>query len=145
MTKEEMQELKLVLVDVVETRLARTEEVFDSKLATMQEGLDKRFDGVDKRFDGVDKRFDGMDKRFDSMGKEISEVKEKVTEVDKRLRKLEIKVEHDISKAIKITMEGHAGLNEKMNAVLNVAERVETLEHKMSAVEYYIREQRMTQ
>ena len=138
MTKEEMQELKLVLVDVVETRLARTEEVFDSKLATMQEGLDKRFDGVDKRFDG-------MDKRFDSMGKEISEVKEKVTEVDKRLRKLEIKVEHDISKAIKITMEGHAGLNEKMNAVLNVAERVETLEHKMSAVEYYIREQRMTQ
>jgi hypothetical protein len=45
------------------------------------------------------------------------------------------------NRAINITMEGHAGLNQKMDTVLDVGNRVETPEHKMSAVEYYIKKQ----
>ncbi|MCL1917202.1 MAG: hypothetical protein FWG14_02620 [Peptococcaceae bacterium] len=119
MTKEEMQELKLVLVDVVETRLARTEEVFDSKLAAVRDDLA-------------------------AVRAEMA-TKADLEEVSKRLRKLEFKVEHDMDKAIKVTMDGHAILNHKLDLAIGLESRVETLEHKMSAVEYTIREQRTTQ
>ncbi|MCL1917135.1 MAG: hypothetical protein FWG14_02280 [Peptococcaceae bacterium] len=124
MTKEEMQELKLVLVDVVETRLARTEEVFDSKLTTMEEAMDSKLTAMEK-----------------SLRKDMA-TKADLEEVSKRLRKLEFKVEHDMDKAIKVTMDGHAILNHKLDLAIGLESRVETLEHKMSAVEYTIREQR---
>ena len=125
MTKEEMQELKLVLVDVVETRLARTEEGFDSKLATIMEQMAIKDDLAAVRADMA--------------------TKDDLEEVSKRLRKLEIKVEHNIEKAIQVTMEGHSILNRKLDSALGLENRVEMLEHKMSAVEYYIREQRAPQ
>ena len=125
MTKEEMQELKLVLVDVVETRLARTEEGFDSKLATIMEQMATKDDLAAVRADMA--------------------TKDDLEEVSKRLRKLEIKVEHNIEKAIQVTMEGHSILNRKLDSALGLENRVEMLEHKMSAVEYYIREQRAPQ
>ncbi|MCL1918386.1 MAG: hypothetical protein FWG14_08745 [Peptococcaceae bacterium] len=138
MTKEEMQELKLVLVDVVETRLARTEEGFDSKLATIMEQMATKDDLAAVRADMATKD-DLAAVRADMATKDDLE------EVSKRLRKLEIKVEHNIEKAIQVTMEGHSILNRKLDSALGLENRVEMLEHKMSAVEYYIREQRAPQ
>ena len=136
MTKEEMRELKVVLVDVVETRLARTEETFDSKLTAMEEAMDSKLTALEKSL------------RKDMATKadlEQMATKADLEEVSKRLRKLEFKVEHDIDKAIKVTMDGHAILNHKLDLAIGLESRVETLEHKMSAVEYTIREQRTTQ
>ena len=136
MTKEEMRELKVVLVDVVETRLARTEETFDSKLTAMEEAMDSKLTALEKSL------------RKDMATKadlEQMATKADLEEVSKRLRKLEFKVEHDIDKAIKVTMDGHAILNRKLDLAIGLESRVETLEHKMSAVEYTIREQRTTQ
>ncbi|MCL1918825.1 MAG: hypothetical protein FWG14_10985 [Peptococcaceae bacterium] len=169
MTKEEMQELKVVLVDVVETRLARTEETFDSTLTAMEEAMDSKLTAMEEAMDSkltvmeeaMDSKLTAMEEAMDSkltaleksLRKDMATkadleqmaTKADLEEVSKRLRKLEFKVEHDIDKAIKVTMDGHAILNRKLDLAIGLESRVETLEHKMSAVEYTIREQRTTQ
>ncbi|MCL1852961.1 MAG: hypothetical protein FWF88_08005 [Peptococcaceae bacterium] len=82
-----------------------------------------------------------LDTKLEPIKNNIAEVKEKVDAVDTRLRKLEIKVEHKIDSALKATMEGLAGVTENMHSALNVENRVETLEHKTSAIEFYIKKQ----
>jgi len=65
----------------------------------------------------------------------------KLEELDKKATRTELKLENETNRAIKVTMEGYAGLNQKMDSVLNVEKRVETLEHKVSVIEFYIKQQ----
>ena len=84
---------------------------------------------------------DGVKSELSEVKQKVDAVDAKVDAVDKRLRKLEIKVEHQINSSLKATMEGLAGVTEKMHSVLAVENRVETLEHKTSAIEFYIKKQ----
>lgn len=79
--------------------------------------IDKRFTGIDKRFDAVDKRFDSIDKRFDG--------------VDKRLDAVEQTIHDEIHGLAAMITKGFADLEKR----LDVKERVDTLEKKMTKVE----------
>jgi phage shock protein A len=96
---------------------------------------------MDKRFDSVETQLTEVKEKVDSVDTRLTVVEEKVDSVDTRLRKLEIKVEHKIDNSLRAMMEGLAGVTENMQSVLNVENRVETLEHKTSAIDFYIKKQ----
>lgn len=53
--------------------------------------------------------------------------------------KINTTIENKIDRSIKITMEGHTDLNRKLDKNLGLDNRVETLEDKVSALEYVIK------
>ncbi|MCL1853767.1 MAG: hypothetical protein FWF88_12175 [Peptococcaceae bacterium] len=122
LTKEDMQTMKAMMEEVV------------APIKTDLDGVKSELSEVKQKVDAVDAKVDAVDAKVDA-------VDAKVDAVDKRLRKLEIKVEHQINSSLKATMEGLAGVTEKMHSVLAVENRVETLEHKTSAIEFYIKKQ----
>ena len=52
--------------------------------------------------------------------------------------KINTTINHEIDRSIKVTMEGHTDLNRKLDKTLGLENRVETLEDKMTAVEFAI-------
>lgn len=74
----------------------------------------------------------------------ISPINGELTKINGRLTKIEIKIENEVDRSVKVTMEGHTDLNRKMDKALALENRVETLENKMSAVEYVLQNNEQT-
>lgn len=64
---------------------------------------------------------------------------DKIPNIENRLAKIELKIEHEIDRAIKTIGEGHLDLNQKLIEKISIDNRVEMLEHKVSALEYVVR------
>ena len=77
----------------------------------------------------VGTKLDAMGERMDAMG-------ERIDAMDSRLTRVEIKIENEIDRAIQVLGEGIAVINRKLDECIGLEHRVETLEDKMSAVEY---------
>ena len=97
-------------------------KMMDQKLSQALEPINTRLDGVDKRLDGVDKRLDGMQK-------DLSEVKDRTT-------KIEVTLENDIKTDLKLLHEGQQGMNEKFAKLDKVADDVDEIKIKVSAIEH---------
>ena len=84
---------------------------------------------MNEKYDTVSSRLDVMSSRLDDMSTNQDVMSERLTRV-------EIKIENEIDRSIKVLSEGHVIINRKLDECIGVEHRVETLEHKMSAVEY---------
>ena len=83
-------------------------EMFDQKLADNLKPINDRLDKIEK----------GQ------------------AELKQGLVKLEIKIENEIERNIQKVAEGHSIINRKLDKQIELGIRVETLEHKVSAIEY---------
>jgi hypothetical protein len=104
----------------------------DTKLDTMGEkydAMDTKLDTMGEKYDAMSAKYDTMDEKYDIMGAKQDTMSE-------RLTRIEIKIENEIDRSIRALSEGHAIINRKLDECIGVEHRVETLEHKMSAVEY---------
>ncbi|MCL1853569.1 MAG: hypothetical protein FWF88_11175 [Peptococcaceae bacterium] len=147
MTREELLELQSMMESVVNPIKIDMDKRFDSvetQLTEVKEkvdSVDTRLTVVEEKVDSVETQLTVVKEKVDSVDTRLTVVEEKVDSVDTRLRKLEIKVEHKIDNSLRAMMEGLAGVTENMQSVLNVENRVETLEHKTSAIDFYIKKQ----
>ena len=114
-----------------------TNEEMKTLLNLFDERLDKKLDEkltqkFTENLQPIHDRLDKMDDRFDKMD-------DKLENVDGRLRKMEVAIEHDIDRAIKLLCEGHEILNDKLDKLIGLNDRVVTLEDKVAAIEYAIK------
>lgn len=77
-----------------------------------------------------------LDMFDDRLDIKLNPIIENQTKMQEDIKRINATIEHEIDRAIKVTMEGHADLNRKFDKNLGPESRVETLEHKVSALEY---------
>lgn len=97
-------------------------------LEALRQVMKEELKPINTRLDGMDKRLDGVDKRIDAMQKDLSEVKDRTT-------KIEVTLENDIKTDLKLLHEGQAGINEKFAKLDKVADDVDEIKIKVSAIE----------
>ena len=105
-------------------------------LALMQEAIqpiNDRLNTVDSRLDKMDSRFDKVDSRFDKVDSRLDKLEQGQTH-------LELIVENQVDRAIKTIAEGHSILNRKLDEKLALEKRVDTVEHKVAAIEYKLKQ-----
>ena len=94
--------------------------------------MDSRLDKVDSRLDKVDSRLDKVDSRLDKMDSRLDKVESKVTEVQMTL-------ENETNKEIRIIAEGHLDLSRKLDDALKVENEKEMLLLRVNRLENEIR------
>jgi hypothetical protein len=60
----------------------------------------------------------------------------KLEGLDKKATRTELKLENETNRAIQATQDGHKDLTRKIDAALDIHDRVVVLENKVSAIEY---------
>ena len=75
-----------------------------------------------------------MDTRLSTVEGDLSEVKADLSEVKERTTKIEVTLENDIKTQLQLLGEGQQGMNEKFAKLDKVAEDVEEIKIKVSAL-----------
>lgn len=99
------------IADLLDDRL-------DKKLAANLQPIHDRLDSVDSRLDSMDSR---------------------LSKIESRQSRIEVKIENETDRAIKILGEGHQVIIRRLDEDLGLEGRVETVEHKVSALEYAVK------
>lgn len=79
-----------------------------------------------------------INNKLNSIDTRLNSVERSQTKLEKGQTKLELKIENEVDRAIKTIGEGHLDLNRKLIEKISLDNRVETLEHKVSALEYVV-------
>ena len=69
------------------------------------------------------------------MREEMEPIKQDLAEVKQRTTKIEFTLEHDVSKRLQLLTEGQQGMNDKFAKLDQVAEDVEEIKAKVTALE----------
>ncbi|MDR2736086.1 MAG: hypothetical protein LBB49_00805 [Gracilibacteraceae bacterium] len=91
--------------------------------------------------DLIDSRLEPIKGQLSSIDTRLMNVERTQETMDKKLTKLQLKVENDIQTSIKITQDGHKDLTRKIDAAINIEERVQLLEADVSAIKLQNRQQ----
>ena len=121
--------------DNLETRFDNLETRFDN-LETRFDNLESRFDKLESRFDNLETRFDKLESKVDNLETKIDNLEIRVDGIDTRTRRLEVLLENDIPKQIRLIAEQHGDLVARANEVSDYPEtkgRVSTLENVVSS------------
>lgn len=96
-------------------------EVMDVEDKALLEAIGKMMDQK------LSQALEPINTRLDGMQKDLSEVKDRTT-------KIEVTLENDIKTDLKLLHEGQAGMNEKFAKLDKVAEDVDDIQIKVSAI-----------
>ena len=69
------------------------------------------------------------------MREEMEPIKQDLADVKQRTTKIEFTLEHDVSKQLQLLTEGQQGMNDKFQKLDQVAEDVEEIKIKVTALE----------
>ena len=69
------------------------------------------------------------------MREEMEPIKQDLADVKQRTTKIEFTLEHDVSKRLQLLTEGQQGMNDKFKKLDQVAEDVEEIKAKVTALE----------
>ncbi len=107
-------------------------EIVSKTVQEINKPINERLDKMDSRLDKVDSRLDKVDSRLDKMDSRLDKVESKVTEVQMTL-------ENETNKEIRIIAEGHLDLSRKLDDALKVENEKEMLLLRVNRLENEIR------
>ena len=107
-------------------------EIVSKTVQEINKPINERLDKMDSRLDKVDSRLDKVDSRLDKMDSRLDKVDSKVTEVQMTL-------ENETNKEIRIIAEGHLDLSRKLDDALKVENEKEMLLLRVNRLENEIR------
>ena len=107
-------------------------EIVSKTVQEINKPINERLDKMDSRLDKVDSRLDKVDSRLDKMDSRLDKVESKVTEVQMTL-------ENETNKEIRIIAEGHLDLSRKLDDSLKVENEKEMLLLRVNRLENEIR------
>lgn len=81
-----------------------------------------------------------MQSEIRSIHTEMSEIKQAQHQQGQEITKINIKLENDVDKKIDLLLEGQKGMNEKFQKLDQVAENVEEIKAKVTALEAVTRD-----
>lgn len=95
------------------------------KLDSRLDNVDIRLDKLDSRLDNVDNRLDNIDNRLDKLDTSISDI--------------QLTIENETNKNIRIIAEGHLSLHQKLDEALIVENEKEMLLIRVNHIENELR------
>lgn len=104
----------------------------DEKLNILGKQLNERLDNVEKRLDNVEKRLDNVEKRLDNLKSKMDIFEEKIIEI-------QITLDNEISKNIRIVAEGRLNLYRKLDDALKIENEKEMLLIRVNHLENELR------
>lgn len=107
-------------------------EIVSKTVQEINKPINERLDKMDSRLDKVDSRLDKVDSRLDKMDSRLDKVESKVTEVQMTL-------ENETNKEIRIIAEGHLDLSRKLDEALKVENEKEMLLLRVTKLENELR------
>ena len=119
-------------LEMIAEIVSKTVQEINKPINERLDKMDSRLDKVDSRLDKVDSRLDKVDSRLDKMDSRLDKVESKVTEVQMTL-------ENETNKEIRIIAEGHLDLSRKLDDALNVENEKEMLLLRVNRLENEIR------
>lgn len=87
----------------------------------------------------INDKLNSIDTRLNSVEKSQAKLEKGQAKLEQGQTKIELKIENEIDRAIKTIGEGHLDLNRKLIEKISLDSRVETLENKVSALEYVVK------
>ncbi len=119
-------------LEMIAEIVSKTVQEINKPINERLDKMDSRLDKVDSRLDKVDSRLDKVDSRLDKMDSRLDKVESKVTEVQMTL-------ENETNKEIRIIAEGHLDLSRKLDDALKVENEKEMLLLRVNRLENEIR------
>jgi archaellum component FlaC len=119
-------------LEMIAEIVSKTVQEINKPINERLDKMDSRLDKVDSRLDKVDSRLDKVDSRLDKMDSRLDKVDSKVTEVQMTL-------ENETNKEIRIIAEGHLDLSRKLDDALKVENEKEMLLLRVNRLENEIR------
>jgi phage shock protein A len=87
----------------------------------------------------IQEAIEPMNGRLDRLEQRMDELAQGQNRLEQRQMRLEVLIENQMDRAIKALSDGHAAIMRKLNENISLEQRVESPEHRMSAVEYVLK------
>lgn len=135
-----IEEVKTILdkLDKMDENLNGRLDKVDDRLDKVDDRLDKiddRLDKVDDRLDKIDGRLDKVDERLDKIDDRLDKVDDRLDKIDGKTTDIQMTIENEISKNIRIIAEGHLDLSKKLDEALKVENEKEILLIRVNHIE----------
>ena len=128
------EELKNILTQLEQVN-SKMEQI-DSKIGQMgskMEQMDSKIEQMDSRVDRIESRVDRIESRMDQMDCKIGQITE-------RTDSIQLKLENEVIRDIKIIAEGHIDLSRKLDEALKGKEERELILIRLNHLEYEVGE-----
>ncbi len=132
-----MAEQSQQMVDMMDAKLAeqsqRMTDMMDAKLAEQSQRMADMMDA--KLAEQSQRMTDMMDAKLEPIQQDLADVKQDLAEVKQRTTAIEVTLENDIKPQLRLLAEGQQGMNEQFRKLDQVAENVEEIKIRVSALE----------
>ena len=122
----------------VELRLDKVEQRLD-KVELRLDKVEQRLDKVEQRLDKVEQRLDKVELRLDKVEQRLDRVEQRLDKVEENTTELQLTLENETNRNIRIIAEGHLDLSRQLDDALRVESEKEMLLVRMNWMETEMR------
>ncbi len=118
-------------------------EQMDSKIEQMDskiEQMDSKIEQIDSRVDRIESRVDRIESRVDRIESRMDQMDCKIGQITERTDSIQLKLENEVIRDIKIIAEGHIDLSRKLDEALKGKEERELILIRLNHLEYEVGE-----
>ena len=115
----------------------------DSKIEQMDskiEQMDSKIEQIDSRVDRIESRVDRIESRVDRIESRMDQMDCKIGQITERTDSIQLKLENEVIRDIKIIAEGHIDLSRKLDEALKGKEERELILIRLNHLEYEVGE-----
>ena len=127
LTKEDLQAIAEML-----------DQKLDEKLEPIKEGmtrLEERTERLEERTERIEERTERLEEQTKRLEERTERIEERTKRLEERTTKIEITIENQVDRAIKLLGEGHESLRQTINERLVTKEQMEKDEARIFALE----------
>lgn len=151
MTNNEKLDLILETVISIDARVGRLEERMD-RLEERMDRLEERMNRLEERMDRLEERMDHLEERMDRLEGRMDCLEERMDHLEERVAGIEITLENETNRNIRIIAEGHLDVIRKLDDSLKVSQeseiyqlRVNHLDAEIKKIKEFYQNQSYTQ
>ena len=93
------------------------------RIDTHLEKVDEHLERIDERLDGIEERLGKVEARLDEMNVKFEEMDIRLTTVENCFTDLNLKLENETNKSIRLLAENHSNLIDKLNQAVQISDK----------------------
>lgn len=149
LTKEDLQAIAQIVDSALEEKLDEKLDVkLDEKLERLEAKFDGRFEELEAKFDGrseeleakFDEKLEKLETNFDA---KLDPINYRLDGIESRMSRMELKLENEICRNVKIIAEGHLDLCRNLNETIRISNDIRATEElqniRLNVLEHEVR------
>ena len=101
--------------------------------------LETKVDSLETKVESLDSKVDSLETKVDSLETKVESLDSKVGVLETDMKRMQLTLENEVDRNIKLIAEGHLDLNRKLTEALKYKEEHELLQVRMNLAEADIR------